>query len=89
VRDGDRVVAVARLALVGRWGGLYCMAVRSDARRRGLGGAVLRGLLESAREHGVTDAWLQVRADNDGARRLYERAGFAEVASYHYRSHGR
>jgi len=89
VRDGDEAVAVARLALVGRWGGLYCMAVRPDARRRGFGAAVLHGLLDGARRHGVTDTWLQVRAENDGARRLYQRAGFTEIADYHYRSHGR
>jgi len=86
VRDERGAVAVARLAVVGSWGGLYCMAVRPDARRRGLGDAVLVGLLDRARQRGVTDTWLHVRAENDGARRLYERAGFTEVARYHYRT---
>lgn len=88
VRDGGGAVAVARLALVGEWGGVYCMAVRDDARRRGLGALLLDGLLHAGSQRGVRRAWLQVRAENSGARRLYQRAGFTEVARYHYRSHG-
>lgn len=88
VRDSDGAVAVARLALVGEWGGVYCMAVRDDARRRGVGASLLDGLLQAGHQRGVRRAWLQVRAENSGARRLYQRAGFTEVARYHYRSHG-
>lgn len=87
VRDSDGAVAVARLALVGEWGGVYCMAVRDDARRRGVGALLLDGLLQAGHQRGVRRAWLQVRAENSGARRLYQRAGFTEVARYHYRSH--
>lgn len=89
VSDDDGAAAVGRLALVGEWGGVYCLAVREDARRRGLGATVLDGLLAAGRERGVTRSWLQVRAENAGARRLYERAGYTEAARYHYRSHRR
>jgi N-acetylglutamate synthase len=87
VRDPLGAAAVGRLALVGEWGGVYCLAVRPDARRRGLGGAVLAGLLAAGRERGITRSWLQVRAENTGARRLYEHAGYTEVSKYHYRSY--
>jgi ribosomal protein S18 acetylase RimI-like enzyme len=89
VRDSSGVAAVGRVALVRDWGGVYCMAVRADARRRGFGSGLLAGLLAAARSRGVRRTWLQVRADNPGARRLYRRAGYTEVARYHYRSHGR
>jgi N-acetylglutamate synthase len=89
VSDHEGAAAVGRLALVGEWGGIYCLAVRADARRRGLGGAVLAGLLAAGRKRGITRTWLQVRAENSVARRLYERAGYTEVSQYHYRSHGR
>lgn len=89
IHDDDGAAAVGRLALVGEWGGVYCLAVRDDARRRGLGARVLEGLLAAGREQGVTRSWLQVRSENAGARRLYERAGYTEVARYHYRSHRR
>ncbi|SDJ79901.1 Acetyltransferase (GNAT) family protein [Actinopolyspora mzabensis] len=82
-RDG--IAAVGRLALVDSWVGVYCMAVRPDARRRGHAQAVLRGLLERAAEHGSKHTWLQVTADNHAARTLYERVGFAPAANYHYR----
>jgi len=87
VRDAAGVVAVGRLALVGEWGGVYCMAVRPDARRRGHGAAVLSGLLHAGRARGVTRAWLHVRAENTAAHSLYRRAGFTEVSRYHYRSY--
>ena len=81
--DADGVAAVARLALAGEWGGLYCMAVRPAARRRGLGSVLLRGLLEGA---GVRRCWLQVREDNPAARAFYARAGFRPATRYHYRT---
>jgi ribosomal protein S18 acetylase RimI-like enzyme len=83
VRDDAGVAAVGRLAVVGDWGGLYCVAVRPDARRRGLGTAVLRGVLEQSE---VNRCWLQVRADNHGARAMYARLGFTAAARYHYRT---
>jgi len=83
VRDAAGVAAVARLAVVGEWGGLYCMAVRPDARRRGLGSVLLGGLLERG---GVARCWLQVREDNPVARAFYARAGFTTAARYHYRT---
>lgn len=88
IADSRGAAAVGRLALVGEWGGVYCLAVRPDVRGRGLGARVLSGLLAAGRDRGVTRSWLQVRAENSTARRLYERAGFVEVAGYHYRSAG-
>jgi ribosomal protein S18 acetylase RimI-like enzyme len=86
IHDQRGAAAVGRLALVGDWGGVYCLAVRPDARQRGLGGAVLSGLLAAGLDHGVTRSWLQVREENATARRLYQRAGYLDAAHYHYRS---
>lgn len=88
VRDGDGVpAAVGRLAVppgAGR-GGLYCMATRPDARRRGHAGRVLSGLLGEGARLGLDGYWLLVTAANSGARELYARAGFAESCRYLYR----
>lgn len=84
-RDSHGPTAVGRLALVGEWGGVYCLAVRPDVRRQGLGGAVLTGLLAAGKEHGITRSWLQVLAHNETAQRLYQRFGYTETAGYHYR----
>jgi ribosomal protein S18 acetylase RimI-like enzyme len=83
--DAAGATAVGRLALADDWGGLYCMAVRPDVRRRGHAMTVLRALLERASTTGVRRSWLNVVAENDAARSLYARAGFVPVSSYHYR----
>jgi ribosomal protein S18 acetylase RimI-like enzyme len=92
IRDDDGVpAAVARLALPDAenggpgWGGLYCMATRPDARRRGYGGRIVRALLREGDARGVTGYWLLVLASNAGARELYARAGFREACRYLYR----
>jgi ribosomal protein S18 acetylase RimI-like enzyme len=90
VRDDDGVpAAVGRLAVPpggadGR-GGVYCMATRPDARRRGHAARVLRALLGEGAARGLAGYWLLVMASNAGARELYARAGFAEAGRYLYR----
>jgi ribosomal protein S18 acetylase RimI-like enzyme len=57
--------------------GALGMGVRADHRGRGLGERLLRACLEKAPRKGLTRVTLEVRADNERAIRLYERAGFA------------
>jgi ribosomal-protein-alanine N-acetyltransferase len=52
------------------------VAVLPQYRGRGMGSAVLRHVLDEARRLGAARATLEVRASNEGARRLYERLGF-------------
>jgi ribosomal-protein-alanine N-acetyltransferase len=58
---------------------ILTLAVRPEARRRGLG----RGLVEAgghlARSQGAERLYLEVAEDNDAARGLYVSAGFVEV----------
>jgi ribosomal protein S18 acetylase RimI-like enzyme len=89
VRDGDGVpAAVGRLAIppegAGR-GGIYCMATRADARRRGHAGRILQALLDAGDARGLDSYWLLVTAANAGARGLYAAAGFQEAGRYLYR----
>ena len=53
--------------------------VRSEARGRGVGRALLAELVEPAREAGLDHVSLEVLLHNTDARRLYERLGFAPV----------
>lgn len=53
------------------------MHVATSVQGRGVGGALMRGLLETATARRVTRVQLTVYPDNDRAVRLYERAGFA------------
>ena len=84
VRDGGRIVGVGQVVVNGDWGGVQCMATAAGYRRRGVAGAVLRGLTVRARELGATRMYLAVMASNLGARRVYERHGFRIAHEYHY-----
>jgi ribosomal-protein-alanine N-acetyltransferase len=58
---------------------LLNLTVAPAHQRRGHGRAMLDELADWARRRGDTALWLEVRQSNDGARRLYAEAGFAEV----------
>ncbi len=68
--------------------GLFCMATRRDARRRGLATAILGGLAEWARGAGATSLYLQVLPANAEAQALYARAGFTRSHGYVHRAQG-
>ena len=55
------------------------LAVRSEARRRGVGKALVLALCEKLRENGNTVLTLEVRASNFPAIGLYEKLGFTSV----------
>lgn len=52
------------------------VAILPEWRGRGLGSALMQRVLEEALVLGARRATLEVRASNEGARRLYERLGF-------------
>lgn len=57
-------------------GELYRIGVQTDARRQGLGGALMGAFLSAAAKQGCTELFLEVRADNIAAISLYQRVGF-------------
>jgi len=57
---------------------LLLLATRPSARRRGVGGALLRAAMAEARARGAQRIHLEVRAGNDAVA-LYRREGFAKV----------
>ena len=64
------------------------IAVRARYRGHGIGTAILRRVFDEGKRLGATRATLEVRASNEGARRLYERLGFhvAAVRPHYYSS---
>ncbi len=85
VASGGASVGLA-VATPGGACGLFCMATRHDARRRGLAADVLAGLAGWAREAGAHTLYLQVLAANRPAQGLYARAGFTRSHGYVHRS---
>lgn len=55
------------------------IGVAAAQQRKGLGRAMLRGMLELARERNMRRVFLEVRPSNTAAVALYRSAGFAEV----------
>lgn len=82
--EGRRIIGNLTLIpfMVG-WSWYYLIAnvaVHPDFRRRGIGRALTVRALEHIREHGASNAWLQVRDDNPSAIELYRSLGMVEMA---------
>lgn len=61
-------------------GDIQTIAVAEDARRSGLGRTLMQALIGEARKRGADEVFLEVRADNPGAKKLYDTLGFEEIA---------
>jgi ribosomal-protein-alanine N-acetyltransferase len=55
------------------------LCVAPQARRAGVGRALVRAIVARLAALGARHAYLEVRSSNDAARRLYEREGFEPV----------
>lgn len=85
--EGAAPAAIGRCVVDGRWAGFAAVEVDPAHRRKGLATAVMAALARRALDEGASAAWLQVEADNTGARELYARMGFgAHHAYHHYRA---
>ena len=76
--DGE-VVGYAVLWCIMDQGELANLALRPDARGRGLGARLLAEVVAVCRDRGVTSLYLEVRASNQPAIDLYENFGFQDV----------
>jgi N-acetylglutamate synthase len=85
IRDGDEVLAIARLSIAGGWAGITAVEVHPGHRRQGLGGAITAAACDAAGQRGVSQVFLQVEVGNAGARALYQGLGFRDSHRYHYR----
>ncbi|HIT65379.1 MAG TPA: ribosomal protein S18-alanine N-acetyltransferase [Candidatus Ventrimonas merdavium] len=78
-RDGE-VWGYCNLRLLAGEGEIQRIAVLPLRRRLGLGRELMEAMLACSREHQAEAVSLEVRAGNEGARRLYEACGFAAEA---------
>ncbi|GAA4002853.1 GNAT family N-acetyltransferase [Streptomyces marokkonensis] len=82
--DVDVPAAIGRCVVDGRWASFGAVEVDPARRRRGLATVVMAALARRALDEGASAAWLQVEADNAGARALYAGMGFAPHHAYHH-----
>jgi [ribosomal protein S18]-alanine N-acetyltransferase len=77
----DQVVAYAGLCTyVPHEAYIQTIAVAPAAQHRGIGTMLLTALIEEATRRGVGHLDLEVRADNEVAKRIYDTNGFTEIA---------
>lgn len=81
--DGPSVVAYAGLlAPTGAADAdIQTIAVVPTARRRGIGRTLMLHLMDAAAHRGAATVFLEVRADNVDAQRLYAALGFVTIAT--------
>jgi len=77
--DGT-IAGYAGLDVAGDVADVMTIATVPGHQRRGTGRVLLAELVRRATVHGVEAVLLEVRADNDAARRLYDRAGFEVIS---------
>lgn len=84
VSDGC-VLACGQSAREGDLVGLYDLYTREDQRGKGLAYTLCERLLAQAAAEGAAVAYLQVEGSNTTALRIYQRLGFEDGYTYHYR----
>lgn len=88
--DDDALQGWAGMRIVDTEAEVLTVGVIPTARKRGIGSALLAGLLDEARRREVAEVFLDVRIDNDDAQRIYRREGFVDVGRRRgYYDHGR
>lgn len=85
VVDGNEPIARVLGTVHGGIGWIYRMATAPDHKRRGYATRLLNFLAKWTLANGGKTICLQVMAENVGARKLYEMAGFRKLYDYHYR----
>jgi ribosomal-protein-alanine N-acetyltransferase len=74
-----QVIGYVSLRFVGRQGDVNTIAIAKDFQRKGFGNQLLAWLLIAAKDLGVRELFLDVRADNLAAIEMYKKAGFDRI----------
>jgi [ribosomal protein S18]-alanine N-acetyltransferase len=77
--DAGTLVGYAGLLVAGEQADITTIAVVTGRWGQGIGSQLLAALLDEARKRKCTEVFLEVRADNLRAQRLYRWWGFAEI----------
>jgi [ribosomal protein S18]-alanine N-acetyltransferase len=72
----EQLLGYGGLAVTGADAYIQTIGVSRSAQRQGLGRRMMHVLLDEAARRDAATCWLEVRADNDAAQRLYASLGF-------------
>ncbi len=86
VKKGQDILGYISLTIIIDECQIVNVAVTNSARGCGLGSMLVEHALNFAKQNGCNKAFLEVRASNEGAIRLYKKFGFAEsgISKNHY-----
>ena len=76
-RDGGRLLGLAAVQIAADEAEILSIAVAAEARRRGLGSAMVAACIESCEATSVSTIFLEVAEGNRAALALYEKMGFS------------
>lgn len=79
-RGGNELLGYFILLVAAGEGHLLNLSIAAASQRRGHGGTLLAEAMRVARNRGARHVFLEVRPSNDGAKALYTRFGFRQVA---------
>ncbi len=82
-RAGSELLGYFVLLVAAGEAPLLNLSVAAARQRSGYGSALLKEAMRVAREHGAQHVFLEVRPSNLGAKALYRRFGFRQVAVRH------
>ncbi len=77
--SGDKIVGYGGVYLILDEGQISNIAVLSSYRAKGIGHAILNGIIELCSQKGCARITLELRKSNEVARALYEKCGFSVV----------
>ena len=76
--SNEKLVAFVCSRVVGEEAELFKLTVSGARRRQGIGYALLGFVLDQFKIMGVSSCYLELRAQNTAARKLYEKSGFVQ-----------
>ena len=79
-RDGGELIGYFVLLVAAGEGHLLNLSIAEDRQRRGHGSTLLVEIMRMAKMRGADKVFLEVRPSNEGAKALYRRFGFRQVA---------
>jgi ribosomal protein S18 acetylase RimI-like enzyme len=85
LRENGQGFGFGLAVLEGGLVGLFDIVIAPSHRGRGNGRRLTEALLQWGHRSGAATAYLQVREENEAARKLYAGLGFGEAYRYHYR----
>ena len=79
-RRGRELIGYFVLLVAAGEGHLLNLSIAGAQQRRGHGSTLLREIMRMAKSRGADKVFLEVRPSNEGAKALYRRFGFRQVA---------